>query len=122
MKAYNVHREQPMPPPQPWGPPPPSPWGHPPNLPPGVPGYIGNPQYMPPRPQDNYYPPPDMPPVEKQPHYGISSYGRDAPPSAPSGNQHHAHGSSQVSFYILTILDMMNYLHPFLVLSCNFFR
>jgi rRNA processing protein Krr1/Pno1 len=97
MKAYNVHREQPMPPPQPWGPPPPSPWGHPPNLPPGGPGYVGNPQYMPPRPQDNYYPPPDMPPVEKQPHYGISSYGRDAPPSAPSGNQHQAHGSSQVT-------------------------
>jgi len=99
MKAYYVHREQPMPPPQPWGPPPPSPWGHPPNLPPGPggPGYVGNPQYMPPRPQDNYYPPPDMPPVEKQPHYGISSYGRDAPPSAPSGNQHQAHGSSQVT-------------------------
>ncbi|OEL27773.1 RNA-binding KH domain-containing protein PEPPER [Dichanthelium oligosanthes] len=90
--------EQPMPPPQPWGPPPPSPWGHPPNLPPGGPGYVGNPQYMPPRPQDNYYhPPPDVPPVEKQPHYGISSYGRDAPPSAPSGNQHQAHGSSQVT-------------------------
>ncbi|CAN6348330.1 unnamed protein product [Urochloa humidicola] len=98
MKAHNVHREQPMPPPHPWGPPPPSPWGHPPNLPPGGPGYAGNPQYMPPRPQDNYYPPPDMPPVDKQPHYGISSYGRDAPPSAPpSGNQHQAHGSSQVT-------------------------
>ncbi|KAJ1266190.1 hypothetical protein BS78_08G131700 [Paspalum vaginatum] len=100
MKAHNVHREQPMPPPQPWGPPPPSPWGHPPNLPPSGPGYVGNPQYMPPRPQDSYYPPPDMPPVEKQPHYGISSYGRDAPPSAPSsvsGNQHQAPGSSQVT-------------------------
>ncbi|KAF8733363.1 hypothetical protein HU200_014969 [Digitaria exilis] len=99
MKAHNVHREQPMPPPQPWGPPPPSPWGHPPNLPPGGPGYGGNPQYMPPpRPQDSYYPPPDVPPVEKQPHYGISSYGRDVPPSVPSsGNQHQAHGSSQVT-------------------------
>uniref|UniRef100_A0A0A9D0V4 K Homology domain-containing protein n=1 Tax=Arundo donax TaxID=35708 RepID=A0A0A9D0V4_ARUDO len=97
MKAHNVPREQPMPPPQPWGPPPP--WGHPPNLPPGGPGYGGNPQFMPPRPQDNYYPPPDVPPVEKQPHYGISSYGRDAPPSAapPSGNQHQTHGSSQVT-------------------------
>ncbi|TVU49293.1 hypothetical protein EJB05_00600, partial [Eragrostis curvula] len=92
MKAHNVPREQPMPPPQPWGPPPP--WGHPPNMPPPGPGYGGNPQYMPPRPQDNYYPPPEMPPVEKQPHYGISSYGRDAPPSAPSGN---THGSSQVT-------------------------
>ncbi|ONM01839.1 Flowering locus K homology domain [Zea mays] len=93
-----MHREQPMPPPQAWGPPPPSPWGHPPpNLPPGGPGYVGNPHYMPPRPQENYYPPPDVPPVEKQPHYGISSYGRDAPPSAPPGNQNQAHGSSQVT-------------------------
>ena len=102
MKAHNVHREQPMPPPQAWGPPPPSPWGHPPpNLPPGGPGYGGNPQYMPPppRPQESYYPPPDVPPVEKQPHYGISSYGRDAPLSAPPGNQNQSHGSSQVSFY-----------------------
>ncbi|CAD6267151.1 unnamed protein product [Miscanthus lutarioriparius] len=100
MKAHNVHREQPMPPPQAWGPPPPSPWGHPPpNLPPGGPGYGGNPQYMPPppRPQESYYPPPDVRPVEKQPHYGISSYGRDAPPSAPPGNQNQAHGSSQVT-------------------------
>ncbi|KAL6847052.1 hypothetical protein ACP4OV_022905 [Aristida adscensionis] len=96
MKAHNVPREQPMPPPQPWGPPPH--WGPPPNLPPGgppAPPYGGNPQFMPPRPQDNYYPPPDVPPVEKQPHYGISSYGRDAPPSAASGNQ--THGSSQVT-------------------------
>uniref|UniRef100_J3NEQ2 K Homology domain-containing protein n=2 Tax=Oryza brachyantha TaxID=4533 RepID=J3NEQ2_ORYBR len=98
MKVHSAHREQPMPPPQTWGPPPP--WGHPSNLPPGGPGYAGNPQFMPPRPQDHYYPPPDVPPVEKQPHYGISSYGRDAPPSgAPpaSGNQHTPHGSSQVT-------------------------
>jgi poly(rC)-binding protein 2/3/4 len=40
-----------------------------------------------------------VPPVEKQPHYGISSYGRDAPLSAPPGNQNQAHGSSQVSSY-----------------------
>ncbi|KAL6622566.1 hypothetical protein ACP70R_032445 [Stipagrostis hirtigluma subsp. patula] len=97
MKAHNVPREQPMPPPQPWGPPPH--WGPPPNLPPGGPPYGGNPQFMPPRPQDSYYPPPDVPPVEKQPHYGISSYGRDAPPSGapPTGNQHQTHGSSQVT-------------------------
>ncbi|KAK3140148.1 hypothetical protein QOZ80_5AG0396700 [Eleusine coracana subsp. coracana] len=82
-----------MPPPQPWGPP--APWGHPPNMPPPGPGYGGNPQFMPPRPQDNYYPPPEMPPVEKQPHYGISSYGHDAPPNAP--NQPQTHGSSQVT-------------------------
>uniref|UniRef100_A0A0E0BUU4 K Homology domain-containing protein n=1 Tax=Oryza glumipatula TaxID=40148 RepID=A0A0E0BUU4_9ORYZ len=98
MKVHNAHREQPMPPPQTWGPPPP--WGHPSNVPPGGPGYGGNPQFMPPRPQDHYYPPPDVPPVEKQPHYGISSYGRDVPPTgAPpaSGNQHPPHGSSQIT-------------------------
>jgi poly(rC)-binding protein 3/4 len=98
MKAHNVPREQHMPP-QPWGPPPP--WGHSPSMPPAGPGYGGNQQFMPPRPQENYYPP-KMPPVEKQPHYGISSYGRDVPPSAPSGNQPQTHGPSQVSLYSLT--------------------
>jgi poly(rC)-binding protein 3/4 len=100
MKAHNVPREQPMPPPQPWGHPPP--WGHPSSMPPPGPGYGGNSQFMPPRPQGNYYPPPEMPPVEKQQHYGISSYGRDAPRSDPSGNQPQTHGSSQVSFYSWT--------------------
>jgi poly(rC)-binding protein 2/3/4 len=95
MKAHNVPREQPMPPPQPWGHPPP--WGHPSSMPPPGPGYGGNSQFMPPRPQGNYYPPPEMPPVEKQQHYGISSYGRDAPRSDPSGNQPQTHGSSQVT-------------------------
>lgn len=54
---------------------------------------------MPPRPQDNYYPPPDAPPMEKQPHYGISAYGREAPPSGASGagNQPPSHAGSQVS-------------------------
>ena len=87
-----------MPPPQHWGPP--QPWGPPPNLPPGGPGFGGNPQFMPPRPQDNYYPPPDVPPVpvEKQPHYGISAYGREAPPSGvpAAGNQPRSHAGSQV--------------------------
>ncbi|CAM0949120.1 unnamed protein product [Alopecurus aequalis] len=98
MKVHNVPREQPMPAPQQWGPPPP--WSHPPNVPPSGPGYGGNQHFMPPRPQDNYYPPPDVHhPVEKQPHYGISSYGRDAHPTGPpsSGNQHLSHGSSQIS-------------------------
>ncbi|KAM0857326.1 hypothetical protein ACQ4PT_048520 [Festuca glaucescens] len=99
MKVHNVPREQPMPAPQQWGPPPP--WSHPPNIPPsGPPTYGGNQHFMPPRPQDNYYPPPDVHPVEKQPHYGISSYGRDAHPTgAPpsSGNQHLPHGSSQIA-------------------------
>ncbi|KAL6637473.1 hypothetical protein ACP70R_025045 [Stipagrostis hirtigluma subsp. patula] len=89
MKMHSVQREQPMPAPQHWGPPHPQSWGPPPNLPPGGPGFGGNPQFMPPRPQDNYYPPPDVPSMEKQPHYGISAYGREAPPSGGSaaGNQ-----------------------------------
>jgi rRNA processing protein Krr1/Pno1 len=99
MKMHSMQREQPMPPPQHWGPP--QPWGPPPNLPPGGPGFGGNPQFMPPRPQDNYYPPPDVPPVpmEKQPHYGISAYGREAPPSGvpAAGNQPPSHAGSQVT-------------------------
>lgn len=86
-----------MPAPQHWGPP--QPWDPPPNLPPGGPGYGANPQFMPPRPQDNYYPPPNVPPMEKQPHYAISAYGREAPPSgvSASGNQPPPHVASQVS-------------------------
>ncbi|KAK3149951.1 hypothetical protein QOZ80_3AG0225260 [Eleusine coracana subsp. coracana] len=95
MKMHSIQREQPMPAPQHWGPP--QPWG-PPNPPPGGPGYGGNPQFMPPRPQDNYYPAPDVPPIEKQPHYGISAYGREAPPIGVSaaGNQP-PHLGSQVT-------------------------
>ncbi|KAK2637865.1 hypothetical protein Ddye_025660 [Dipteronia dyeriana] len=61
---------------QPWGPPH---QGLPPNAS-GGPGF-GHTQYMPPpRQVDNYYPPADMPPpMEKQPHQGISAYGREAP-------------------------------------------
>ncbi|CAN6298520.1 unnamed protein product [Urochloa humidicola] len=89
MKMHSMQREQPIPPPQHWGPPP--------NLPPGGPGFGGNPQFMPARPQDNYYPPVAPPaPVEKQPHYGISAYGREAPPSA-AGNQPPSHAGSQVT-------------------------
>ncbi|CAN1176662.1 Flowering locus K homology domain [Linum perenne] len=81
-------------------PPPHQSWGPPQGLPPpagGAPGYghnPHNPQFMPPpRQADNYYPPADMPlPMEKQPHQGISAYGREAPmgghgssnPQAPS--------------------------------------
>nr|CAB3493956.1 unnamed protein product [Digitaria exilis] len=101
-KMHSMQREQPMPPPQHWGPP--QPWGPPPNLPPGGPGFGGNPQFMPPRPQDNYYPPPDVPPVpvEKQPHYGISAYGREAPPSGVSvaGNQPPSLGGSQLLIFM----------------------
>ncbi|CAH8361597.1 unnamed protein product [Eruca vesicaria subsp. sativa] len=63
---------------QAWGPP----QGHAPGVG-GGPGYGHNPPpYMqqPPR-HDNYYPPPEMrqPPMEKQPHQGISAYGREPP-------------------------------------------
>lgn len=64
-----------IPPHQPWGPP----QGIPPNAG-GGPGFGPGPQYMPPRQVDNYYPPADLhPPIEKQPHQGISAYGREAP-------------------------------------------
>ncbi|KAK6140372.1 hypothetical protein DH2020_025883 [Rehmannia glutinosa] len=62
-----------------WGPPPQS---FPPHAHSG-PGYGASPHFMPPpsRQFDSYYPPPaDMaPPPEKQPHQGISAYGREAP-------------------------------------------
>nr|CAN67081.1 hypothetical protein VITISV_007074 [Vitis vinifera] len=74
------------PPHQPWGPP----QGLPPNAS-GGPGFGPNPPYMPPpRQLDSYYPPPELPPpVEKQPHQGISAYGREVPMGghAPSSAQ-----------------------------------
>ncbi|CAN8269683.1 unnamed protein product [Cochlearia groenlandica] len=68
-----------MPPPhQAWGPP----QGHAPSGG-GGPGYGHNqPPYMQPPPRnDNYYPPQEMRPhpMEKQPHQGISAYGREPP-------------------------------------------
>ncbi|KAL9393356.1 hypothetical protein Peur_012641 [Populus x canadensis] len=75
MQMANPPMEQ-MPPHQSWG----GPQSLPLN-PVGGPGYGQNPQYMqPPRQLDNYYPPSDMPPpMEKQPHQGISAYGRQTP-------------------------------------------
>lgn len=69
------HPMEHIPPHQSWGPP----QGLPPNVS-GGPGFGPPPQYMPPpRPIDNYYPPAELPPpVDKQPHHGISVYGRDA--------------------------------------------
>jgi len=62
-----------MPPHQSWGPP----QGLPPNAG-GGPGFGPPSQYMPPpRQLDSYYPPAEIP-VERQPHQGISAYGRDA--------------------------------------------
>ncbi|OMO71944.1 hypothetical protein CCACVL1_18029 [Corchorus capsularis] len=78
---FEMHMQNPqmdhMPPHQSWGPP----QGVPPNAVGGA-GFGHNPQYMPPPPRqhDSYYPPADMPPpMEKQPHQGISAYGREAP-------------------------------------------
>ncbi|XP_038877258.1 flowering locus K homology domain isoform X2 [Benincasa hispida] len=80
MQMQNPQMEHMPPPPhQPWGPP----QGMPPNAG-GGPGFGPNPpQYMPPPRQfDNYYPPAEMQSVmDKQPHHGISAYGREAPMS-----------------------------------------
>ncbi|XP_068660395.1 flowering locus K homology domain-like [Aristolochia californica] len=61
--------------------PPHQPWGHPPGPPnPAAGGYGNNSHFMPPRPHDNYFPPSDYPPLDKQPHKGLSMYGREPPP------------------------------------------
>lgn len=75
MQISNPRHAEHMPPHQSWGPP----QGLPPNA--GVgPGFGPPSQYMPPpRQLDSYYPPAEMPPpVDRQPHQGISTYGRDA--------------------------------------------
>ncbi|XP_052169933.1 flowering locus K homology domain-like [Diospyros lotus] len=74
MQAPNTRGNPNMPLPQTWGPPPQS---FPMNTG-GGPGFMPNPQYMPPPRQfDNYYPPADIPPLEKQPRPGPPAYGRD---------------------------------------------
>lgn len=101
--------EQNIPPSQPWGPPQGPPnmggnlgyggnpsygsnqvYGGNPSYGGNIPGYSNPPPYMPPgRPQDNYAPPAEIPPYEKPPHRGISTYGREAPSPAsqqPSSN------------------------------------
>ncbi|XVE62795.1 hypothetical protein DITRI_Ditri06bG0148600 [Diplodiscus trichospermus] len=86
------HQMEHMPPHQSWGPP----QGVPPNASVGA-GFGPNPQYMPPpRKLDNYYPPADMPPMDKQPHQGISAYGREAPMGA------HASSNPQTAQSIVT--------------------
>lgn len=76
MQAPNPQMERQMPLPQSWGPPP---QAFPTNAAVG-PGYGASPHFMPaPRPIDSYYPPTEMPKqLEKQPHQGISTYGREA--------------------------------------------
>ncbi|KAG4396674.1 hypothetical protein AAZX31_19G231800 [Glycine max] len=75
MQTANTHHAEHMPPHQSWGPP----QGLPPNVGGGS-GFGPPSQYMPPpRQLDSYYPPAEMPPpVDRQPHQGISAYGRDA--------------------------------------------
>ncbi|PIN01297.1 PolyC-binding proteins alphaCP-1 [Handroanthus impetiginosus] len=82
MQTPNSHVEH-MPPAQPWGPPQSfqnARAGH---------GYGASPRFMPPPRQfDNYFPPSDIPlPSEKQPHHGISAYGREAPMPVHSSSQ-----------------------------------
>lgn len=90
-----------MPPPQKlWG----APQGPPPNMG-GVHGFGHTAQFMPPpRQVDSYYPPPDMPPpLEKQPHQGISAYGREAPMGMHASSNVQAQPSmiTQVDIYHL---------------------
>ncbi|KAK4379105.1 hypothetical protein RND71_000967 [Anisodus tanguticus] len=77
-----------MPPPQSWRPPP---QAFPQSAAGGM-GYGNSPHFMPPsRQHDSYYPPADMPPsMEKQPHQGISAYGREAPMSMHSSSNNPA--------------------------------
>lgn len=99
MQMANPQMEH-MPPHQSWGPP----QGLPPNAS-GGPGFGHNPQYMPPpRQVDNYYPPVDLPPpMEKQPHQGISAYGREAPMGvhASSNAQSAPSMITQVFFFLM---------------------
>ncbi|KAI3460939.1 hypothetical protein Pfo_017602 [Paulownia fortunei] len=82
MQAPNVRANQNIPPTQSWGPPPPAfpmnPGGH---------GYGSNHSSMAPHPRqyDDYYPPVDMPSLEKQPR-GLTTYGRDLPVGAHTTN------------------------------------
>lgn len=98
MQMPNPQMEH-MPPPQSWGPPP---QAFPPNVS-GGPGYgVGSHYAPPPRQHDNYYPPADIPPLEKQPHQGISAYGREAPMSvhSTSSNQPAPSLVTQVVFFL----------------------
>ncbi|XP_074568624.1 flowering locus K homology domain-like [Curcuma longa] len=95
----NMHMEQNMPPHQPWG--------HSQGLPPGAgSAYGGNPQFMPSRPHDSFYPP-DLPPLEKQPHHGISMYGQNAPTAGvhSGANQQPPSMISQITQHMQILLS-----------------
>lgn len=74
MQRPEIRVNQNVPPHQPWGPPPPPPQGFPGPAPGGGggPAFAPNPQYMPPPAHnyDNYYPPADLPPMDKHLHQG----------------------------------------------------
>lgn len=92
MQRPDVRVNQNIPPHQPWGPPPqgfPGPGGG------GGPAFPPNPQFMPPPSHnyDNYYPPADLPPMDKHLHQGPPpAYGRD-----PSLGIHSSSAPSQQS-------------------------
>lgn len=108
MQRPNSQMEH-MPPHQSWGPP----QGHAPNVG-GGPGYGHNPQFMPPPRHDNYYPPADMPPppMDKQPHHGISAYGREPPMGvhAPPSN-------TQSAPSMITQVIFISLMFPYFVLD-----
>ena len=98
MQTPDVRVNQNVPPPhQAWGPPPqgfPAPVA-------GGPGFAPNDQYMPPSHHyDNYYPPADLPPVDKPFHQGPPAFGRDVPVGMHSGNTQPQHSVvTKVSFH-----------------------
>ncbi|KAK7337920.1 hypothetical protein VNO77_18512 [Canavalia gladiata] len=99
MQMVNPHHLEHVPPHQPWGPP----QGLPPNAG-GGPGFGPTSQYMPPpRQLDSYYLPTEMPPpVDKQPHHGISTYGRDA-----SAGVHASSNTQSASSIVTQITQQM---------------
>ena len=104
MQMPNPHHAEHMPPHQSWGPP----QGLPPNAG-GGPAFGPTPQYMPPPPRqaESYYPPAEFPPpVDKQPHHGISAYGREAPIGvhASSNTQSAPSMVTQVPFILQLVL------------------
>ncbi|KAK7277566.1 hypothetical protein RJT34_22581 [Clitoria ternatea] len=78
MQRPDVRANQNVPPHQPWGPPPPQ--GFPAPGSGGGPAFPPNPQYMPPSHNyDNYYPPADLPPMDKHLHQAPPpAFARDA--------------------------------------------
>lgn len=96
MQRPDVRVNHNVPPHQPWGPQGFSAPGG------GAPAYPPNPQYMPSQHNyDNYYPPADMPPIDKHMHQGPpSAYARDASLGIhSSGGQPQQSGGTKVSSF-----------------------